>query len=66
MNIPLLIFMLVLAFGAGYAFGLDHEECPNQILGYSCKGDTCNHSRAEVEKAKKTMRQDPPTFNFRP
>jgi hypothetical protein len=67
-NLPLLIFMLVLAFGAGYAFGISQDECPRIIEGYKCRGDFCNHSKNEVEKAKAAMeRRDPPSsYNFRP
>jgi hypothetical protein len=68
MNIPLLIFMLFLAFGAGFSFGVGRDECPRVIMGYDCKGDFCNHCKNEVERAKAAMdkRNPPPTYHFRP
>jgi hypothetical protein len=64
----LLILMLLLAFGAGYAFGIDRNECPRMILGYDCRGDFCNHCKNEVEKAKavRDKSEPPKSFSYRP
>ena len=68
MNLGLVVFCLFLAFGAGFAFGIDQDECPELIRGYKCKQDFCNHCKNEVEKAKAEVekRQPPTKFNFRP
>lgn len=29
------------------------NECPREILGYSCRGKDCNHEPAEIERAKR-------------
>lgn len=67
MNPILLLIMLALAFGAGWALAQD-DECPRMILGWDCRGDFCNHCKNEVEKAKAKMEEQPPPdrYNFRP
>jgi hypothetical protein len=46
-------FILGIFFGAGIAWS--NQECPREIRGYNCKGETCNHSRVMVMQAKADM-----------
>lgn len=65
----MVLMIIIAAFCGGvvgYTIALGKDECPQQILGYRCKGDYCNHSRAEVEKAKAGVDKNNTNFRFRP
>lgn len=32
------------------------SECPRILMGYNCKGDKCNHSEEELDKAYAALR----------
>lgn len=50
-------FVLMLIGGfIGYWIGRMHEpECPRMILGYNCKGETCDHSEKTLQEAQWAM-----------
>lgn len=33
------------------------STCPRQLLGYSCQGEHCDHSKAELARTKEMLRQ---------
>lgn len=46
----------LIGYFIGYIQALGHDICPREIRGYSCRGDTCNHSKYEIERAVYDMR----------
>lgn len=41
------------------AVGLGHEEdCPASLIGYNCKGKTCDHSEEEMERVKAVLERN--------
>lgn len=35
-----------------FAAAAEADECPREISGYNCRGEGCNHSQWEVQRAK--------------
>lgn len=48
-----LIFFAIIAWLADWA---QEHECPRMILGYNCKGDTCDHSEKARDEAWRAVR----------
>lgn len=50
--IVICVALVVLAIAIAH---IRSDECPREILGYRCKGETCDHSKIEVARAKVAM-----------